>query len=545
MLESEAAQARTPWRLWLIPLILAIETTAVVQVPHPWFTIYLYRGVPVFFGLTLLFFGRVELRRIGEMTFSTTGAAVHVAALTSLAVVELFLLAIRRGVAGPTYVVVADAWLLLLLSLVPTLLVTFFPLKKVLDTARRLGAAWVYAAVCSTVLVIVRELLRESWEDGGRVGTFLQSTAFNGSRHLLGLLYPHIIHDASSQLLGTARFQILIGSTCSGVQGLALLSVLMVAWYCFARRHLRPARVLLLGCFALATMWALNIVRLVALIAIGDAGHPRVAMNGFHSEAGWIALIVVTLGLLLTTERISWFRRPNSLGSGANASASSETPARTLRNVPAMYLLPFLAITGASVLSQAVSGGFEWLYPIRLVAPIAVLWVYRAEYRKMNFRFDVISVSAGMAVAALWIGAHHLQAIRPGSHVSAQNFAGDLAALSRVKFSLWVSCRVLAAVITVPIAEELAFRGFLARRLMTNDVEAMPYAQLSNMAIVLSAVCFGLMHGWMWGPGIASGLVFGLTAKFKNRIGAAVAAHATANLAIAAWVLLRSDYGLW
>jgi membrane protease YdiL (CAAX protease family) len=49
----------------------------------------------------------------------------------------------------------------------------------------------------------------------------------------------------------------------------------------------------------------------------------------------------------------------------------------------------------------------------------------------------------------------------------------------------------------------------------------------------------------MWIGGILSGIVFALVAKFRNRLGEAVAAHATANLLIAIWVLTRSDYSLW
>lgn len=163
----------------------------------------------------------------------------------------------------------------------------------------------------------------------------------------------------------------------------------------------------------------------------------------------------------------------------------------------------------------------------------------------MSFRFNSRSAFAGLAVALLWIGAHSLQASWTKDQVSLDGLGGRLAALSQEQRVLWVSCRVLAAVITVPVAEELAFRGYLARRLVSRDVEAVPYAELGTSAIIVSAICFGLMHGWMWAPGIASGVVFGLLAKGRNRIGDAVAAHATANLVIAAWVLLRSDYSLW
>ena len=544
MLASQAdrpGRSELSYRVWLIPLILAVETTAAVQFPHPWFNIYLFRGVPVFFALTLLFFGRNELGALGSSVFQAGWASLHVGLLALVAVAELYLLGFQQRSGSTVYTVVGYAWPVLLSSLVPSLLLAFFPFTRLVNVARRLGRVWLYAAVSSLVLMVLMEGLHRSWNgQGGGLGVFLQTSAFHGAEHLLGRFYPGVVADPHSYLLGTPRFQIIVGSTCSGVQGLALLSVLLLTWSFYDRKRLRLGRVLLLGCLALMVMWSLNIVRLAALIAIGDAGYPGVAINGFHSEAGWIALNVVTLALLVALERVPWFRKmapagvaPQTLGAG------SGIPRLAARNVPAIYLLPFLAITAASVVSHAVSGDFEWSYPLRFVAPLAVLWWYRAEYRRMDLRFGVVGVLAGLAVAGLWIGLHRL------GHVDGQALAGSLAAMSAWHRAVWIAVRVLAAVVTVPLAEELAFRGFLARRIVSAEVEAVPYARLTVMAVLLSAVCFGLMHGSMWGPGIVSGIVFGLLAKYRDRLGEAVAAHAVANLGIAVWVLARGDFGLW
>jgi len=44
---------------------------------------------------------------------------------------------------------------------------------------------------------------------------------------------------------------------------------------------------------------------------------------------------------------------------------------------------------------------------------------------------------------------------------------------------------------------------------------------------------------------VGAGVVFALVAKVRGRLGEAVAAHATAYLLIAVWVLARGDYSLW
>jgi membrane protease YdiL (CAAX protease family) len=49
----------------------------------------------------------------------------------------------------------------------------------------------------------------------------------------------------------------------------------------------------------------------------------------------------------------------------------------------------------------------------------------------------------------------------------------------------------------------------------------------------------------MWLAGTLAGVVFALVARFRGRLGEAVAAHATANLLLALWIIVRGNYSLW
>jgi CAAX prenyl protease-like protein len=97
----------------------------------------------------------------------------------------------------------------------------------------------------------------------------------------------------------------------------------------------------------------------------------------------------------------------------------------------------------------------------------------------------------------------------------------------------------------VPIAEELAFRGYLLRRLIRPDFDEVPFSQITVLSIILSSAAFGLMHGQHWIAGIVAGLAYALVLKWRGRIGDAVAAHAISNLMLAAWVLARGDWARW
>jgi len=70
-------------------------------------------------------------------------------------------------------------------------------------------------------------------------------------------------------------------------------------------------------------------------------------------------------------------------------------------------------------------------------------------------------------------------------------------------------------------------------------------SSVSTLALAISAVAFGAMHGNMWFAGIAAGLAYGSIAKSTGKLGEAVAAHATTNALIAAQVLLAGEWQLW
>jgi len=100
-------------------------------------------------------------------------------------------------------------------------------------------------------------------------------------------------------------------------------------------------------------------------------------------------------------------------------------------------------------------------------------------------------------------------------------------------------------VITVPIAEELACRGFLIRRVISRDFESLSPRSFTFLSVVVSSVAFGLLHGERWLAGIVAGLLYAVAFLRRGRIGDAVAAHATTNALLAGWVLIRGDWYMW
>ena len=79
-------------------------------------------------------------------------------------------------------------------------------------------------------------------------------------------------------------------------QGVGLTLLFLGGHLYIARRELRFPNVLIVIPIALLCIWLLNAVRIALLMAIGAAWSPDIALQGFHSAAGWWSLTLVALG---------------------------------------------------------------------------------------------------------------------------------------------------------------------------------------------------------------------------------------------------------
>ncbi len=400
----------------------------------------------------------------------------------------------------------------------------FFSPKLCAQLLYRTGYAWLYAATAATAIIGSREVFRSLWEPSARL-TFAVVEA------LLSPFVSDFVSDPSTLSLGTQRFEVTIVNYCGGLEGLGLMLIFTTAWLWFFRKEFRFPQALLLIPAGLLTIFFLNSVRIALLLLIGSAGAPNVAVRGFHSQAGWIAFNLVAIGFSLTAQRLPWF------------AVTTGEPSREVKPVDdptAAYLIPFLAILAAAMISRAATGGFEWLYPLRFFAAAAALWFFRSKYASLDWHFSWFALVAGCAVFVMWMGLDSYS----GAHTDSEIGAG-LASLPQIARVAWLTCRTLAAVVTVPIAEELAFRGYLLRRLISRDFESVDPGKFTYFAVLASSVVFGSLHGDRWPAGIAAGIVYAAVFIRRGRIGDAVVAHATTNALLAAWVLARGAWYLW
>jgi exosortase E/protease (VPEID-CTERM system) len=399
-----------------------------------------------------------------------------------------------------------------------------FPPKLCLTLLSSTGYVWVPSAVAGILASLAGSLANALWKPA-------VAATFRLVGMLLSLCTSHVIADAATATIGTPTFNVTISAQCSGLEGAGLMLVFGTVWLWLFRQNYRFPQALLLIPAGVTVLWLLNAVRIAALILIGNAGAPGVALGGFHSQAGWIAFNAVALGLSLAAPRLPWVTR--SAPRPRSVDSREENPS-------AAYLVPFLVILAAAMISRATAAGFEWLYGLRFLAAGSALWFFRRKYADLNWRFGWLAPAIGGLVFAGWLAMDRFAGVHPDNGI-----ASGLAAISPFARTLWLGLRVLGAVVTVPIAEELAFRGFLIRRLIGADFESFSPQRFTIIAIVVSSIAFGLLHGGQWLAATGAGILYAAVYLRRGRIGDAVVAHATTNALIAVTVLTRGQWHLW
>ena len=183
----------------------------------------------------------------------------------------------------------------------------------------------------------------------------------------------------------------------------------------------------------------------------------------------------------------------------------------------------------SSIAISAAAPREYMVYGLKVLAVGTALWVYRDIYRRLDWRFGVEAVTVGLVIGVLWIVT---APVPPAERPTAVWLSQGLGGLT----VLWLFIRGIGAIIMVPIAEELAFRGFLHRWLISRKFETVTLGQVSTLALVVSSLLFGVLHD-RWIAGALAGAAFALLMYRTGRLSDPIVAHMTANAIIFVWAV--------
>jgi exosortase E/protease (VPEID-CTERM system) len=365
------------------------------------------------------------------------------------------------------------------------------------------------------------------WSPGDR--SPLVRVTFWAVSGLIGLFSSDPIYRPEEAMLGTRHFVVRVAPQCSGYEGMGLILVFLGAYLAYCRRTYRFPRALLLLPLGVAAMWLANVARITLLVAVGVWISPTVAVQGFHSQAGWLAFNGIALGLVLASRRIRFFALPDLEAENGKST-----------NPTAAYLVPLLAIVATTMITAAFTAGFDWFYPLRVLAAATALWYYHRYYAALRWTWSWTAIAIGIVTFVLWMA---LEPAPTGTSTDS-TFGTGLARLGAVWGPTWLVFRVIGSVVTVPLAEELAFRGYLSRRLIAAEFQDVPLGRFTWLSFLGSSILFGALHG-RWLAGMLAGMLYAVALYRRGEFADAVVAHATTNALIAAHVLATGPWSLW
>jgi exosortase E/protease (VPEID-CTERM system) len=358
----------------------------------------------------------------------------------------------------------------------------------------------------------------------------LATATFSGVDFLLRLAGESPVSFPQSNTIGIHNFSVSIAPSCSGLEGIGLVSVFLLVYLWTSRTTLRFPQALWLLPMGCAVIWISNAFRIAALVWIGAHGSEQLALGGFHSQAGWIAFNMVALGIVAVSQKARLFTiegGSSQVTSGPNSSSNPASP----------YLVPFLVLVATGMVLQATTTQPATWYPIRVLVMLGCLYHYSKFFPRLSVRFSSAPIVIGLTVGLLWLLLMPAEFIATGGAV-------NLAQTVPYGMSLWWVVRIIGYVLLVPVVEELAFRGYLIRRLIQPEFEKVSLETFSWFAWIASSVLFGLMHSPLWFPGILAGLLFGLAVYRRGNLADAIVAHMSANGLIAVYAVATSQWAL-
>jgi uncharacterized protein len=225
------------------------------------------------------------------------------------------------------------------------------------------------------------------------------------------------------------------------------------------------------------------------------------------------------------------------------------TAAVTKRYPALPYIGPFLIFVAFLVLAgplTAVLG--RWEFPFRVAVLAGSIWYFSRSVLSFRVVSPVLSILLGVVVFVIWVAP---DALIPGyrEHWLFQN-----AILGRLHSSidphflsdpLVLVTRCLRAIVIVPIVEELFWRGWLMRWIISTDFETVPMGTYSAQSMWITALLFASEHGPYWEVGLAAGLLYNWWMVRTKSLGGCILAHAVTNGVLSLYVIFGHKWEYW
>ncbi len=212
------------------------------------------------------------------------------------------------------------------------------------------------------------------------------------------------------------------------------------------------------------------------------------------------------------------------------------------------YVAPFAVLIGFLALHAVwpFSALAEQLLALAILIPVT--WFFARRVTDFHTSSSILSVTIGVAIFFLWIAPDTLFPAYRHSGLfenGVTGFARSSLSQAARRDPLTLSLRAARAVVIVPVAEELFWRGWVMRWLISPDFTRIPLGAFRWSAFLITALLFASEHGPYWDVGLVTGLILNAWMVRTKNLADLMVAHAAANACLSAYVIAAGKWEYW
>ena len=205
----------------------------------------------------------------------------------------------------------------------------------------------------------------------------------------------------------------------------------------------------------------------------------------------------------------------------------------------APYIAPFAIFALCTYMGPLFNLSQGLVYPIKtsLVA-VCLIYYYDLYKSEMRLVFDWLAVVSGILVFLIWILSEGFYPQIAHSEFNPYSHASSYGVFLVIAF------RLIGASLVVPVMEELFWRSFALRFLVSSNFRTVTLGKFSWFSFVFVSLAFGLEHH-RWLAGIIAGMIYaGLLYRSKNLF-VPILSHGVTNLLLGLYVISTHSWSFW
>ncbi len=182
-----------------------------------------------------------------------------------------------------------------------------------------------------------------------------------------------------------------------------------------------------------------------------------------------------------------------------------------------------------------------WSFPAQTVLCGALVLFFWRVYEFRPLRDPWFTIAVAIVVFIIWISPQQFFGFAPRpTGFDPDVFAAPVAYWSTVFF------RFLRLVVVVPLVEEIFWRGFLLRYLISEDFEEVPLGKFSWLSFSVVSLAFCFSHS---APdrvaALITGMLYNCVVYRTKSLTSCIVAHALTNLLLGLWIMKTRQWGFW